>query len=273
VPVFAVIFRTNQFGMLAACLRRQRGIPLRRRITSAMRIEMRGSWGIRATIVGVALLVSAGITPANAGTLEFDFLPVNTFSGTAPAGTLTAVFTDVLANQVSLKITSSLASGENLDPGKALYLNINPSKSSDLASLTFALTANTGFSQAASVQVGEDSFKPDGDGLMDILFTYTAGTKAFTTGQSQTYLITDAAGNLSASDFDFSSTCGTGCGTGGFLAAVHVQNTPSGGSGSAFVGGTVGGGGGGRVPEPSTLFLLGAGMTVLGAISRRWPRR
>jgi hypothetical protein len=102
---------------------------------------------------------------------------------------LSADFTDV-AGGVQLTITSSLASGENVDPGNALFLNSNPVKTGDLAFLTFALTANTGFSQAATVATGEDMFMADGDGKYDIMFNYTASTKAFTTGQSQTYLIT-----------------------------------------------------------------------------------
>jgi hypothetical protein len=213
--------------------------------------------------------LALAVPTAHAGTLEFDFLPANTFSGTAPAGTLTAVFTDVAqatcggsGGCVQLVISSSLASGENLDPGKALYLNIDPAKSSELGSLAFTLAANTGFSQAASVMTGEDAFKPDGDGLMDILFTYTMSTKAFTTGESQTYDIGTTSGTIAAADFDFSSTCGMGCGTGGHLAAVHVQNTPNGGSGSAFVGGTIGSTPA-PVPEPATLALLGTAMLAL----------
>jgi PEP-CTERM motif len=231
----------------------------------------------RSVPAGAAALgaLALAVTAAHAGVLEFDFLPANTFSGTAPAGTLTAIFTDVAQGTcggsggcVQLVITSNLGSNENLDPGKALYLNIDPAKSSELGSLAFTLAANTGFSQAAGVATGEDGFKPDGDGLMDILFTYTSGTKAFTTGESQTYDISTALGTISAADFDFSSTCGNGCGTGSHLAAVHVQNTPNGGEGSAFVGGTIGSTPA-PVPEPATLALLGTAMLGFGALRRR----
>ena len=98
----------------------------------------------------MAATFSAGTARAD---VIFDFLPTNTFSGTAPAGTLTADFQNV-AGGVQLTITSSLASGENLDPGKALYLNINPADDASLGSLSFSLTANTGFSQAAIVMTG-----------------------------------------------------------------------------------------------------------------------
>jgi hypothetical protein len=211
------------------------------------------------------VLLALVAVPAHANPLTLAFLPTNTFSGTAPAGTLTAEFTDV-AGGVQLVITSNLAAGENLMAGDALYFNINPALSADLPSLTFTLVTNTGFSQAASVQTGEDAFKPDGDGAMDILFKYLPSTMAFTGGESQTYLIT--GGPITAADFDFPSTCTTGCGTGSHLAAVHVQNTPSGGSGSAFVGGTLA-----PVSEPVSSILLGIGLIGVGFTTRRFGQR
>jgi len=217
-----------------------------------------------ATIVAIVLSAQ----PASADELTFSFDPTNTFSGTAPAGSLTADFTQV-AGGVQLVITSNLGPGENLDPGKALYFNIDPADT--VTDLSFTLTANTGFSEAATVMTGEDFFKPDGDGLMDILFTYSPSTKAFTGGESQTYLITSSSdADLSAADFDFSSTCDTGCGTGGHFAAVHVQNTPNGGSGSAFVGGTPTPSG---VPEPGSMTLLGTGVGLAAVIRRKKPLR
>jgi hypothetical protein len=211
----------------------------------------------RLTPVLVTVLALA-CAPAAFADVTFSFLPTNTFSGTAPAGTLTATLSDVVGG-VQLVITSSLGAGENLDPGKALYLNLDPTL--DPTKLAFALTANTGFSQAATVMTGEDAFKPDGDGLFDILFTYGSSTKAFTTGESQTYLISGITG-LTAANFNFLSNCGSGCGTGGWLAAIHVQNTPNGGSGSAFVGGTVPDGG-------VTLVLLGGVLVGVETLRRK----
>jgi hypothetical protein len=238
----------------------------------------------RSLLVGLALIVLAG-TPriAGAGMLEFDFLPANTFSGTAPSGTLTAVFADNGDGTVNLKITSSLAKGENLDPGKALYLNfLGDGTTTNATKLSFSLKSNTGFSQAASVMTDADEtkkggFKADGvGGQYDILFTYSPSTKAFTNGEIQNYKIasTVSGGSISASDFNELSEFSSGSVS--WLAAVHVQNTPSGGNGSAWVGGTQpegGGGGGTLVPEPSSVVLMGLGGFCLAGIFSRLGRR
>lgn len=195
----------------------------------------------------------------------FWFDPANTFSGTAPTGYLQANFTDV-AGGVQLVITSNLTAGENLDPGKALYLNFNPALNNLLSKLTFTLQGNTNFSQAAGVQTGANAFKADGDGYYDIMFTYNPSTKAFTSGQSQTYLITSAGGVIHAGDFtQFYSSPGGGAGT--WLAAIHVQNTPSGGGSSGWVAGT-----GSPVPIPGAVWLLGTGLAGLGVFRNRINR-
>ncbi|MFZ0931349.1 MAG: VPLPA-CTERM sorting domain-containing protein [Syntrophobacteraceae bacterium] len=221
----------------------------------------------RLFLIGLGLMLFMAPKAAEASyTLNFD--PTNTFSGTAPAGSLTATFTDVTGG-VQLTVTSSLATGENLDPGKALYFNFNPSKDSSLGDLSFALTGNTGFSQQSTVETGADSFKADGDGYYDIEFTYTPSTKAFTTGESQTYLIKDSGGSITASDFT-QYLSSTGGGTGDWYAAVHVQNTPSGGSGSAWVGAESAEVGVSPTPIPAAAWLFGSGLAGLIGIKRKY---
>lgn len=193
---------------------------------------------------------------------SLSFNPENTFSGTAPAGYLTANFTDI-AGGVQLVITSNLAAGENIDPNKALYFNMNPSQNAILQNLTFRLTGNANFNQQATVNTGDNKFKADGDGYYDILFSYNHSTNAFTTGQSQTYFITASSGSIRASDFtNYLSYPGGGTGT--WLAAAHVQNTPLGGSGSAWVGGTVT-----PTPIPAAALLFGSGLMGLAGIRRK----
>lgn len=210
-----------------------------------------------ARIFVAAVLLSLSDVAARAGEVAFSFNPPNTYSGTAAAGSLTADFLDV-AGGVQLTITSNLAAGENLQAGKALYFNFNPSKDSTLDDLTFALTANTAFSQAAVVEKGADSYRAGPSFGYDILFTYSSSTKAFTGGQSQTYLITDSGGPISAGDFNFLNE-GSGP---AWLAAVHIQNTPSGGNGSAWDGATA-------VPEPTSIALFGTILLLAGFVLRR----
>jgi hypothetical protein len=191
-----------------------------------------------------------------------NYSAASTFSGTAPAGSLTATFTDV-AGGVKLVLSSSLAAGENLDPGPegAFFFNFDPSQSTLLSSLNFQMIANTNFSQAATVSTGEDAFKADGGGYYDVLFSYKPSTKAFTGGESQTYMITSNSGTVTSADFYFLSTPSGGNGT--WLSAVHVQNTPNGGNGSAFVAGTNGPSPSPTpVPVPPTLLLGGLGALI-----------
>jgi len=212
----------------------------------------------RLLIVGLLFLLLPLTNQAAYGDLVYYFNPTNTFSGTAPAGSLSATFSDVTGG-VQLVLTSALAAGENLDPGKALYLNFDPMKASSLGSLTFTLTGNTGFAEAAVVSTGSNAFKADGDGNYDILFNYNPSTKALQNLTSQTYLIAGVSG-ISTGDFNFGSVGGA---LGSWNAAVHVQNTPSGGSGSGWVGGS-------PVPIPGAVWLLGSGLIGLVGIRRKF---
>jgi hypothetical protein len=202
-------------------------------------------------------------TPANAD-LVYNFLPTNTFSGTAPAGTLTADFHTVATGTVTLTITSNLAAGEFVLPKDGFYFNVISSYNATL--LTLATNSLPPSVSGATLATGSDAFKPDGDGLMDLELTFSpTNAKAFVGGEIGVFTLTGTG--VTENTFDALSLCATGCGHGSHYAAVHVGDTPLGGSGSAWVGGTPGT----LVPapEPISLTVLGSGLLGLSLARRK----
>ena len=240
-------------------------------------------WSI---VLATVLAITIGHAPAWADNFTLTFSGANAFSGAGSTGSLTANFFDVnngtcggVANQtgVCLVITSNLATNsgiqENVDPGKGFYFNLTEAESTSasiLSGLAFTEEAFTGgFSTAATLSTGDDAFKADGlTGQFEVNLTWGPSIKAFTNGESQTYLITDSGGTIAADDFlslsDIDGSPLGGCNPtdmGSCIAAVHIQNTGSNGQDSGWEAGTLAV----ATPEPNAIAmtLFGCGLIYL----------
>jgi hypothetical protein len=195
-------------------------------------------------------------------------------SGTPPAGAapwLRAVFTDAGANTVKLTMSTVNLSGSEFVSG--WYLNLNPAYST--ANLSIIQSGSGGAFTAPAISRGKDSFKADGDGKYDILFSFaTSGglSSRFTTGDSLTFTFSGITG-LTASDFNFMSAPAGGHGP--FVAAAHVQSIT--GSYSGWVDPstiTIPGGGTTQVPDGYlTVVLLGFGCVVVESFRRNFKNQ
>lgn len=216
-----------------------------------------------AALLATSLPVSAAF--------QIQFSPADTFSGTPPAGSITATFTNAGVDTVSLSIVSALAPGEFVLPGDGFYFNLRPTM--DPTALNFLTVTGP----VTTFSTGVNAFKPDGDGKMDLNFTFSPpNLKAFEGGDTATYTLTGVG--LDESDFNFLSDCAQGCGTGAHLSAIHVGDTPMGGEGSAWVGAHVvvncpdctpnptG------IPEPGTLVLTAPFIVGMARFLRRQKR-
>ncbi|HVV01055.1 MAG TPA: hypothetical protein VHH88_06805, partial [Verrucomicrobiae bacterium] len=209
-------------------------------------------------VTGISLLVALlGVWQASA--LELVYHLGDVFSGTAPASSVTPWadidFADVSPGVVRLAVTNlNLTASENLE---SLYLNLNPADNP--LSLTLTLVTTSGGFDTPTISLGLNSFKADGDGRYDILFSFATGGMDNNRFTDNEYMVYDISGipGLSASDFVYMSQPDGGHGP--FYAAAHVQRIGSDSgwidpSGNMYM----------VVPEPATgsLALL-AGLMLL----------
>ena len=160
---------------------------------------------------------------AQAAVVTGSFNNTGVFSGDPVAGALVVSITDTAVNQVTVTINSTLDPGAFVLPSDGFYFNVNPFTSVSLTNIT---------GPVGTLSSSLNSFKPDGDGLMDLQLTFQNGTQPFQGGTGGTYLFSGIG--LDALDFLALSECGQGCGTGAHYAATHIGGLTNGGS--AWVG-------------------------------------
>jgi hypothetical protein len=190
--------------------------------------------------------------------LNFEFSGATEPSGTPPWAT--AIFNDGDSpGSVLLTLNTSGLSGSEFV--SEWYFNFNPDK--NLESLNIAAAA--GNTVTENISIGVDSYKADGAGFFDILFSYPNGPPAARFNKDITLEYTLTMEGLIAADFYAWSTESS---KGQFLTAAHIQGI---GEDSGWIAGDNGNGGGqlDPIPEPSTVILLGAGLVGLGLWYRR----
>lgn len=223
-------------------------------------------------IAGTLTMFAFGSVSAT--TLQLDFGvsfgdpgDTDTAQPDGPAPWLTALIDDGdSAGTVTLTLT--VAGTVGIADVKSVYLNVDDAIGAE--------NLNIGYSSGqaeTSIANMTNTYKPDSDGLMDILITYA--NNAFTAGESSVFSIDDGGANLlTALSFNFISAPDPGetDPTGPWRAAAKFGSTGSDTVTCNSVNGPIGECSdwvGVAIPVPAAVWLFGSAIGLLGWMRRR----
>jgi hypothetical protein len=219
---------------------------------------------MRNRLITCLLPILAAVPVTAQASLEFDLGNVfNSGGGPLPHNTppwLRAVFEDNGSGGLTLTL-SSPPSPNGLYEGEKVakwYFNLDPSL--DPTRLTIARISGV---TPDSIETGVNSFKADGDGQYDILFTFPTGQNTFGPDGCAAFTITSTE-SISEGSFNFSSYSDYPA---AYKTAAHIIGNPV--SDWANIGGSHAPP---PIPEPAGLVIwsiLGGGAAALTALRRR----
>jgi hypothetical protein len=228
-----------------------------------MRREWARVW-LASILVGLGALTAAA--PAQALTI---YTLTEEFSGSGAGNLLPGIAPTVtITDNGSGTVTITMAAHfTTTDPFiDAIYMNFVPDTSVGLLSIIHVS------GPTAAVSKATDDFRPDGDGLFDILFDFPQSGDRFDNTDTAVFTITCSGcpSTISESSFTQLSEAGPGDKSNDFWhVAAHIQGLGTPARQSGFYGDTAGGGGTTQVPAPTALVLIGVGLLGFNALRRR----